>query len=616
MTPRRTLRLSPLLLCALSLDVAAEEEISGPAPTESVLDGSALAERALEHFRAGRHAAAVDDYDDAAELLAGEDWANARFNAAVAVFALGRYANAEERFLALAASAGAPLDSLCRVHAGFAALRQGALERAKGHTSDLPAASDPEVRRRRIELGQLIAELEADRERRAFLRDFEAGLDALERGFAGRARKSLLQALGRQRLASPEERVELHYALSVLSHEGGDLSSARSHLENALTLSPQDPELHLALAELLRDLRDPSGAERHFEFALAGSPRTRERAEEGLSALSPLPSPGTHGWMGAGAGYDQNALQSGTADTLGLSGAGLDQGSAFMSLGVEVEHQRRAGRRTTFGGYYGGDALLLLAPNARDLSLQAHELGWRSHHALGFDASLRLSLAGALLLSGLDTISPLTAELSHGARLELRRSFGGTTRLDYELRPMRGLSDREYLSGLRAEVGTAQRWTPQSWRLQIGARLRYNGIGTQSWSVDPALFPDCTRCDVLRHQVPLGFWAPQVSVEVGRDLLAGWHVALSGRFEHRRYLEASFITGVPGSEKVRLDDRWRAAVGTSYDMSSNVRLSIDSSLLISRSNMAFDPSDPEHRFDYDDRNFVQHVVELGASVVF
>jgi hypothetical protein len=36
--------------------------------------------------------------------------------------------------------------------------------------------------------------------------------------------------------------------------------------------------------------------------------------------------------------------------------------------------------------------------------------------------------------------------------------------------------------------------------------------------------------------------------------------------------------------------------------------------LISSSNVAFDANDPQHRFDYGDRNFVEHLVELGLEL--
>ena len=38
--------------------------------------------------------------------------------------------------------------------------------------------------------------------------------------------------------------------------------------------------------------------------------------------------------------------------------------------------------------------------------------------------------------------------------------------------------------------------------------------------------------------------------------------------------------------------------------------------LSSSSNQALDPDDPEHALDYDDRNFVQHVVQVGIEAYF
>jgi hypothetical protein len=39
-------------------------------------------------------------------------------------------------------------------------------------------------------------------------------------------------------------------------------------------------------------------------------------------------------------------------------------------------------------------------------------------------------------------------------------------------------------------------------------------------------------------------------------------------------------------------------------------------VLLSDSNMAHDPTDPEHAYDYDDRSYVQYLVELGLAVHF
>ncbi|HTV17331.1 MAG TPA: hypothetical protein VMG12_01630, partial [Polyangiaceae bacterium] len=73
------------------------------------------------------------------------------------------------------------------------------------------------------------------------------------------------------------------------------------------------------------------------------------------------------------------------------------------------------------------------------------------------------------------------------------------------------------------------------------------------------------------------------------------------------------------TEKTRVDDRYtfaaraRQRIGTAPELG----VFLDYTLRLSRSNVAYDPNGGrEHAFDYDDRNFTQHILELGADARF
>src|SRR5262249_22990078 len=96
------------------------------------------------------------------------------------------------------------------------------------------------------------------------------------------------------------------------------------------------------------------------------------------------------------------------------------------------------------------------------------------------------------------------------------------------------------------------------------------------------------------------------------------------KFEYRQYLGESFITreGGPGflvlNPKTRRDLRYRPGARTEIALDAAERwlLSAEYTLWLSRSNVAFDPESPEHALDYENRSYVQHIVELGVSAQF
>nr|MDQ2647813.1 tetratricopeptide repeat protein [Myxococcota bacterium] len=109
------------VLLALGAALAFVQPASAQTQPSSKVEFYELTDRGLEHFRAERYAAALEAFDQAlAASNEGADAVSVAFNAAACAFALGRFDDAERRFLAVAARpGGTPLATL---NAGFAAL--------------------------------------------------------------------------------------------------------------------------------------------------------------------------------------------------------------------------------------------------------------------------------------------------------------------------------------------------------------------------------------------------------------------------------------------------------------------------------------------------------------
>jgi hypothetical protein len=273
--------------------------------------------------------------------------------------------------------------------------------------------------------------------------------------------------------------------------------------------------------------------------------------------------------------------------------------------------------------YYAGDWLILSASELEELSLQTHELGLRWHFAPLPSLELRLAAGGGVTLSGL-SLSPFTLDGVLRGRLGLQHGPSFRSTLSLEARPSLGLSGRDELRGTRTDVSLGERFTSGPWGVSAQLGFRYNAIGTQQIEVDPARYPRCNlACSGARYEIPLGYSGPIAGAEADVELGPALELAASLRYEHRTYLDASRIDGpvLPAivreaSEKTREDDRYTLGARARYRLETQPELGIflDYSLRISHSNVAYRPDDREHAFDYDDRNFTQHLVELGVDI--
>jgi hypothetical protein len=191
-----------------------------------------------------------------------------------------------------------------------------------------------------------------------------------------------------------------------------------------------------------------------------------------------------------------------------------------------------------------------------------------------------------------------------------------------EVRPSLGLSGQDYLSGTRSDFFLAERFERGRFAAALELGFRYAALGTQEIDIDASLFPLCMQaCNGARYEIPLGYSGPMAVADMELQLAPRLVLGAAARYEHRTYLAENRIAGpaLPAfirarSEKTRVDDRYTLAARARLGIASKPDLGIfaEYALRISRSNVAR-RAERGFVFDYDNRNFTQHIVELGLD---
>jgi Flp pilus assembly protein TadD len=88
-----------------------------------------------------------------------------------------------------------------------------------------------------------------------------AALMAVHPEKASLAADKLLQAF--------PQNAKLLYLAGVIELQGGNLAQARTHLEQSLSVDPEQALAHEVLGVVLAQLKDMAGAKEHFERAIA-----------------------------------------------------------------------------------------------------------------------------------------------------------------------------------------------------------------------------------------------------------------------------------------------------------------------------------------------------------
>ncbi len=625
-----------------ALPVAEEPPLVAEEPPPAEVDPRAeLAEharRATALFGQREFAAAAAEFALALALAPTDvEQAALEFNLASCSFELRRFAEAEAAFVRSARLDPAAA-ALAWLDAGLAALRDGRPDDARRHLA-AAGPGDAEVEAQRAELEAELARLDRVAAASELAAELSAAAAALKGGDPTRAVALLAPLLAQPDALSARDLTDVRFGLAAAQLALGDLAAARGHIDVAIALSPADPDLYAKRAEIALAARQPEAARRDLERALRlgldGDAASWARAT--LAALDPLPPSGASGALYLGAAFDSNPAQSGSSETSGLSSSALPDGSALLSAYGTLGITGRLGRRVALRGEYSPSSFVLLEPSVRELSLQAHQVAAHLYLARSRRLRFRLTALSTLMLDGLEAVTPFVWENGGGVRVELRTGAATRTRLDLGARAVHGFDDDDALTGAREDVALLELVTLGDWALSFGARLRAVQAGTVVRTLTAVDFPACdvllsgvgavgSSCEGALYRIPLSHWAPGGLVDVTWSPGPRWSFGLSGGVEGRAYLDASGILAAgPGarqlwaaSRKTRRDLRGRggAHVEVSLDRGDHLALSADYALLVSRSNVAHDPDDPEHAFDYDDRRFTQHLVEGGLEARF
>jgi tetratricopeptide (TPR) repeat protein len=580
-----------------------------------------LVREALDHFRQGHFEAAAREFEAAIEIAPnGIDVGTLEFNAATSEYELQHFAEAERRFIRLAAR-DPELSALARLNAGMAALRDGRTQDAKNHLHAAPAGGD-EATARHAELAALIAIAEQADGVRAFESAWHDGVSAYSAGDAAQARRALEQALALEAHGQPTARARVRLVLGYLDRDRGDLAAAHQRFTQAISLDPSNGEAYVARAEVALRGADYDAAEFDALHALALRPSeaVADRAHATLQALDVLPARGPKVTVAMGIGWDSNASQSGSAAASELIMPAGTTASPFGSASLQVEYVTRLSRKRALSPYYSGDLFIPTERSLQALSLQVHELGAQLQFA--FRPDLRLSVrAGAVsVLSGWQPVRALSVEGVLAARLAAEQSTHSTLVAELSARPVLGLSGQDYLTGVRVDGLLEERLSLGIARLSVEAGYRYNGIGTETIPADPSRFRICSlrTCGDLDYIVPLGYQAPLAGAFADFQLAEQLWLGAGARLEYRFYNAPNAVAGLDDTAVLRHDLRTRvqAHAQWNFDSAGRYSLIVNYDMLMSDSNMAQGTGGSAHRFDYANRNFVQHVVETDAVARF
>lgn len=549
--------------------------------------GAALYLVGLARFRAGRPAEALEALDAAGGAEDAPERAGWSFNRGACLYALERFAEAEQAFLE--ATTDESLARVAWVNAGFAALDAGSPERAAQWAERAgPGASEREAVLVE-ELLSLVARARGRAEDEA-AEVYRQGLAAFDAGRFEEARAFFLQAAK------------------------GDTTSGRALL--------------MAGASAYR-LGERGTAREDITSALARQLETRDgrTARDYLDRLSfglRVHGRGFRVSGGSGLGFDSNVLQVGVAARdvgTGLAGTA----SAFAEVGLGLVARFRLSDTLFADLSYGGTQRAYELTAARDYSLQLH----RATAALEWDVARRVRLGasswGDLFFTGLSGFRGLQASVSGSAWLALDESEWTSTRLDVSLARKVGLvSEFSYLTGQRLDATLSQELRLRALGLTAWYRYREDRIGT--------LVQTVTGSTSREYVIPFAWRGHAVGASSRLVLNERLDASLSAEVERRDYLGDSYlrVQVADGSQEEwgrrrREDVRFVLGPSVSARLSNRLQLSARYELLVNASNVDTRLADPSgacaapdylcHRYDYTNGNYQKHLVmlELGAT---
>jgi tetratricopeptide (TPR) repeat protein len=618
-------------------DGAAGAEASEPPAEEDEFEQNV--NTALAAFQAQQFEQAVVDFDRAIAL--GNDpseLSTLYFDTGVCAFELGHYDDAEQRF-DRAASFGTGEADTARVHAGFSALRSGALDRAERHLAELSAEGHDLPLAK--QLNEEITSERARRRRERAVAELHTGFDALAQNDYGAAEQHLELAHQGSAELTLEERGDVEYGLARVAEKRGNITQALVHVRAALVALPDACALYRYQGRLFERSGDVDAAMRSHRRALgcARTPDEADLAQRAIDGLHPFGKSGVRGSVELSSGYDSNAAQSGTArglDTATRPEALFDTGSAspvIPSAALELDGHIGYDHRLAFDWAllprFSTSNLLLLNAPVRASSLSVQELALGIGHTPNMSTRTELYVGVAALQRDVPPLTPLSREAFVGAEAGLRPTRDWALWTEARFTGVQGATAAPSLTGFRVEAEIGARHFTDLWSIASRAQLTWNSAGFTSWTTGGERFA-CGfgggrfggGCDELFFTVPASYLAPRLGFELG--YWPGDWLRLSGSAaaEYRHYLAPARVFRLPFdvevSQKTRQDlllepaIEARAYPWTRLDLYGFVR----ESMRFNVSSMRPDALDPNHRFDYEDRNYSQYVSMVGVGAAF
>jgi tetratricopeptide (TPR) repeat protein len=373
-------------------------------------------------------------------------------------------------------------------------------------------------------------------------------------------------------------------------------------------------------------------AELEAELADGGAAEPVPGPEEGRAPRGLAARAGWEASLRLGGGYDSNVLQSGLQSTREVAPSpGEGTASVAATAGVTVARRSQLGEAVAAEVAYGADQVAYASTVVRDYSLQQHALAASVETTRGERWRLGLSLRGALAFTGLEEFRLLQGAGTVGGWVALDEARGAVTRVDAEW--SRKVAPREefhYLAGDRLDVVLSQ--TVSAGPLELGAAYRYReeAIGT----VAPGVARETYRlplgacqmagCD-LSYVIPLGYDSHAGAVTARLPLGERAALGAAAGFEWLRYRGESYLSVVVPPDPIhpepttlqldrlrREDRRVYGALWASVRAWSRLDLTLRWDGVRNRSNVA-QRAGGTHALDYDDKNYVKHVVGLEAT---
>lgn len=576
-----------------------------------------LAAQGASAFKAQRFEEALGHYQQAEQAtIRPDERAPLAMNQGACLVELGRLAEAKSVFLRVATQFPA-VEKKARLNAALIAVELGQVDEAESLLAAARPLDDSLLSREQDLLGRIAENRSAARhtELQAYM---VAAASAIKQSDWSAAEKALLAAEIRFEVAEPSERIDVLNGLATTQLALERPLEAKTTVDKALALSPEDPELHYAKGRVLEALELRAEARDSYRRALELGLKAplNDNARASIDELDPLEPSEWSAWLAAFVGYDSNPRQSGAATetTMGSRGRG---GSGYGRMLADVGRSQRVHEQVSLSLRYAGEWIGMQKPTVRELSLQNHGAYLGAQWAPTDRLVLGLETGPSVTYVGMSVVSPYTWDYSAILRARYRASTVRAWRAIVEVRGITGATDWEFLKGTRLDAELSHSWHYQTLDLRLGLRGRALSIGTRTTTVDVAAIPACAGvCDGAGYEIPLSY--------LGLGPIAGARLALHrqlqltlfGQVDWRQYQAESYIVGVEASRKQRVDVRYNLGVDLRWALDQDEHFVIAPSyaLLVSSSNVAQSRTDAEHFYDYDDRSFVQHLAELGLEV--